>query len=527
MEKTNKNAKAAGFSEKEKIIAGVLVFVVVALAFAGVIFLIINKGANHADYMEDDLGRYVEISPELYQNVEVDIPLLSYSDAALTREINKLLVKNKTKDALYNGANITSMALTLGDVANIWYRGFTIDENGREVDVELASNFTESSAHQLELGSGSFIAGIEEALLGKIPSQGAKFEKITSGRVGAENVIYATYEKYTADGGFETVKLGRIDLGDPTIDEIYGAGFRRALISQQIGYPIDKEMIFRVGNDNVDTIYYGFTIEFATACENDPISVKVEFPADYSYADLRGKEVIFELYVSSAVLYDTPVWSDDFILNTLKMSEEELSSYSGNTLCERYESKLREEILSDIEEGNKNLKEEAMWSFYTESAEFKRLPSDNVDEIYTQYYNDLTVAYSSYSLYYSSLDEFAIAYYGLSEGANWRAYITQMAESVVKEKLVFYYIVREENLIPEDAEYQRLYNENVEEMFVYYKDLYKTELDACKTDAEREELLSELHAEMMEYYGEEYFREAVLYQYAVDRLLNYVTVKAE
>ena len=120
MEKTNKNAKAAGFSEKEKIIAGVLVFAVVALAFAGVIFLIINKGANHADYMEDDLGRYVEISPELYQNVEVDIPLLSYSDAALAREINKLLVKNKTKDALYNGANITSMALTLGDVANIW-----------------------------------------------------------------------------------------------------------------------------------------------------------------------------------------------------------------------------------------------------------------------------------------------------------------------------------------------------------------------------------------------------------------------
>lgn len=508
---------------RERIII-ISVSALVIIGVAAVILAAAFGAKDSVDYIKDDLSKYIEISPEIYKNVEVDIPLLHYSDGALMREINSLLVKNKDKNALYNGANVTSVALSIGDVANIWYRGFTV-ENGVEKDIENASNFTESTAHKLELGSASFIAGIEEALIGVIPSQTPKFEKISSGKIAGSQVIYVSYDKYTADGDRKIVSNERIDLSSDKVDEIYGAGFLSALINQEIGKVIEKDMIFRIEGDSVDTVYQNFVVGFATECEASPISVDVSFPADYSAPDLRGKAVTFEIFVNSAVLYKTPAWNEDFILNTLKVKPEELSEYEGEGVVPKYESKLRGEINDEIEEKNKNLIEEAMWLYYAEKATVKHLPEDNVKRVYMNSYNDITAMFQSYSLYYNSLDEFATAYLGLSKDADWRAYIMKNAEESVEEKLVFYYIIREEGLIPGDAEYQRLYGENVAEMLEYYKDLYKTELDGCKTDGEREAKIAEIKAEMMEYYGEEYFREAVFYQYAIDGLLKFVTVK--
>ncbi len=521
MNKVENEARARK-SARIKIIAAILV---VAVVVGLVLVAVFTTMSDSVDYMSDNLGKYIEISPEIYKNAELDIPLLSYSDAALIREINKLLVDNKNKEALYKGANVNSIALTLGDVANIWYRGFTVDENGNETDVEYASNFFDSTSHQLELGSGKFIAGIEEALIGVIPSKTPKFEKITNGSVKAEQVVYVSYERFTPDGGYEEVTLERIDLTDPSVDQKYGSGFRRALITQPIGSVFKNEMIFRIGDDKVDTLYRNFIVEFATECEKEPISVNVTFPANYSEQSLRGKDVTFELYVNSAVLYDTPEWGEDFILNTLKVNSDELSEYEGDSTVQKYESKLRLELKASIEKSNKELIEDALWKYYTEKATVKRLPEDTVNRIYTLYYNDLIAMYKSYELYYESIDDFACVYFSLADGADWRAYIEMLAETDVTEKLVFYYIIREENLLPDDEEYQRLYNECVAEELEYYSQSYKTELEKCETDEEREELLAEIKAEMLAYYGEEYFRESVLYPYALDRLLEFVKMK--
>ena len=198
-----KNAKA--HKGNDSLIAIIAASVALIIIVGIVIVTVIATRKDDVDYLNDDLSAFVEISPEIYKNVEFDIPLMSYTDALLAREINKLLVKNKAKDPLYNGANITSVALTVGDVANIWYRGFFVNENGEEESLSSGSNFTDSSAHQLELGSGSFIAGIEEALLGVVPSKTPKFEKISKGAVSEEYVVYVSYEVYTADGLYQNV----------------------------------------------------------------------------------------------------------------------------------------------------------------------------------------------------------------------------------------------------------------------------------------------------------------------------------
>ena len=92
---------------------------------------------------------------------------------------------------------------------------------------------------------------------------------------------------------------------------------------------------------------------------------------------------------------------------------------------------------------------------------------------------------------------------------------------MVTEKLIFYYIIRKENLVPTDEEFQARYNENVAEILSYYTDnIYRDELQSIKNEADREKRIAEIKAEMMNYYGEEYFAEMVYYEHCLDGFMS-------
>ena len=66
----------------------------------------------------------------------------------------------------------------------------------------------------------------------------------------------------------------------------------------------------------------------------------------------------------------------------------------------------------------------------------------------------------------------------------------------------------------------------VEDYLAYYVDnIYKTELEAIKTDEERAKRLAEIKKEMLAYYGKEYFEEIVYYDYALDDIMALATIK--
>jgi FKBP-type peptidyl-prolyl cis-trans isomerase (trigger factor) len=177
----------------------------------------------------------------------------------------------------------------------------------------------------------------------------------------------------------------------------------------------------------------------------------------------------------------------------------------------------------------KALIEEAMWEHYNSKVKIKKLPKGEVEEIYHQYYGELTSQYQLYySPYYSSFGEFVRAYYNLSSSADWDSYINELAESVIVEKLIFYYIIRAEKLVPSDTEFQNMYNETVQEYLDYYvNDIYAEEIASLKTDAEKEARIIEIKEEMLDYYGEEYFDEIVYYDYALDKIIAFATVVTE
>ena len=154
------------------------------------------------------------------------------------------------------------------------------------------------------------------------------------------------------------------------------------------------------------------------------------------------------------------------------------------------------------------------------------LPETEVEILFDQYKDELEYQYNNYYLnYYSSIEKFAAAYFGLSQGQNYLDYMRSRAEAVLTEKLVFYYVIRAEGLVPDDDEFSKLYNTAVDEQTEYFIErYYKDEVAKLQGEA-KEKRIAEIRAEVIRYYGEEYFKESVYYNYAVDTLVSYVIVE--
>ena len=141
---------------------------------AGITALIVSailKG-DDVDYLRDNLDAYITLSRDDYTGLEIDIPLVEYSDAMVTAEINKLLVKHKSENAEADGVGITNKPIAIGDVIHMRYRVYTVDEKGNQYEVEGYCNFNDTNFTTIEIGSqNSGFLGFEEALIGVIPDR--------------------------------------------------------------------------------------------------------------------------------------------------------------------------------------------------------------------------------------------------------------------------------------------------------------------------------------------------------------------
>ena len=120
-----------------------IVFAAVALVgiLTSLVFALVPmfKKDKSLDYLKDDLSKYVSVPYELYNSytVTVDLPLVGEKDVEY--EILKLLCTHKESNdkSLENRVNRTIGA---GDVANIYYRGYTLNDDGTK-------NYFDGSRH--------------------------------------------------------------------------------------------------------------------------------------------------------------------------------------------------------------------------------------------------------------------------------------------------------------------------------------------------------------------------------------------
>ena len=532
------SAPAEKNSKKKIVIIAVSALLAVALIM-GILLSILPEG--DVDFMNDDLSDYITISKEDYSSFDYSGQLREYTESDLTERIRRILAENKSKDAYNGGLGATKIPLSIGDEAEIYYRGYIVSDGVEQQSFDASSNFS-GEAVTIEIGSGKvigktpttyFIPGFEAALEGVIPGNYASFKKLKSGAIKKNYVVYLSYYSFSEDEN-KSVMYERLDLKSEGIDEKYGEGFLEFLIGGENSSPMElgketKSIDFKKNGKTVT--YSNFVANFATdGCEDNPLTIDVVFPDNYTEPTLRGKAAKFDVYISHAIIYDAPTaLTDAFIKDTLKFTDERLSSYEGADLVEKYKSYLCEQIKEEIREENYSLIEEAMWKHYLEKVVVDELPSSEVDKIYESTYNEI-VAYQSYLASQSTtgsttLDLAATLYLELPTGSDWRAHIIKDAEEKITKKLVFYYVIREEGFVPDSSEIQALKDKLFGEILDYNLNLNSADLATLEGDA-YDAYVSDLKADILEYYGEAYFEENAVYEFAIKMIIeNFAKLK--
>jgi len=133
-----------------------------------------SKGPNAAevkedfDYLNADLSEYISLSENEYQNNSITLG----TQYLVTDEMVQQYIDDErfSKRQKANGGELyTDRAVAYGDSAFIYYTGYL---NGEKF--EGGSNADDKYSKELVIGSGSFIPGFEDALIGVIPANTSK-----------------------------------------------------------------------------------------------------------------------------------------------------------------------------------------------------------------------------------------------------------------------------------------------------------------------------------------------------------------
>lgn len=121
------------------------------------------------DYMDAVVAPDVEIDRADYTGITLTVPdSLKIEDEDVENYIQSSILFSR-RTAVNGTAMVKDQALKLGDDAYIYYKGFV---DGKEF--EGGSNWDDEKPYNLGLGSGSFIPGFEDGLVGVIPNQTSK-----------------------------------------------------------------------------------------------------------------------------------------------------------------------------------------------------------------------------------------------------------------------------------------------------------------------------------------------------------------
>ena len=325
----------------------IVAFICAAVIFVTVVVSAVLFGINLSeknnrefDYMKEDLTKYITLGD--YTNLTVSPEYSKIRDVDIQAGILDLIAGQKNyssgEDASYNADTL----ITVGDVVNIYYRGYTVDEDGNIEYIDSMSNLIGSTystmkSYSLSIGGDSFIDGFSLALEGATVSQYPQI-KTTRGddaTVTSDMIAFVTYTRYPittnkyshveTQGTVETKTSAFIDLSlsQEEIDATYGAGFYNYLVGRadDAETEANEEMSaakangenvisntttgFRTTADGVDYKYTKIAVEYTMPANyyEGYETIKVEFPESYGTADLAGKKAEFQILIESVKEY--------------------------------------------------------------------------------------------------------------------------------------------------------------------------------------------------------------------------------
>ncbi len=473
-----------------------------------------DKGENDPpaeaaiNFLKTDLSEYIDIPESSYKDLNIQ-PNISEPNEVMTKS-RIINLQNGYRKIVGSGDKLLSgHTVGVGDTVSVFYRGYYLDADGKEITVAGMSNFG-SIASELTVGSGQFIPGFEYNMIGMNISEYARFAKIVSGKVAANHNVYIS-RKRTVEGKTETLSYERVILG--SADAKYGEGFSSKLIGADVNKALEG---FTVTLDGKEQVYSDMKIDFVTLCENSatnggkPIRVvECYFPHDYGMELLQNKTAYFDVYVDYAIDYEVPDFDDAFVKKLIEekhyTTEAELNKFGGESLAEKFESYTADLLYKEYESDREDLILSEIWNKLLNSAVIKKYPEGNVTAVYDRTLQDINSQYmSNYGYFYhnyfgaiqcESFDEYMRLYLGIGSSVDWRAALTEQTEKLVKERLIIYFIIKAEGIVPEEAVLKQ------------------------KIDDMRDTFVSNYGEEYAEY-GDDYYEESVCYYIMKDYFME-------
>lgn len=467
------------------ILALVLAVAIVAAGIIGMVMAVndytlgevFGIKVKRVDFLNDDLTEYLEISGDDYKNLEVDVNIRRPGDTDVKDKVVGALASAATE--IENDSPQYNVPVGAGDKIYFYYTAYLKDENGNRIsEVAGMSNLKDPDMRKPELasfvvGSGNFsfiyknnynnssslnvgyektyIHGFESGLIGALPTKLVFFHQ---GEIQKNDTVYATATYIDSAGILHDRENIRIVLSDENHESIWGEGVYDYIIEKDIGEQnLDPYTMKLKGSENKIT-FTNFTVDYITRGAETPATVKTVFPYDYSDENLRNKTVYFDIFIDNVVCYKTPEFNDKFVKETLKLTEERLKAYEGDTLTEKCKSYYLAMLTEDYENNRRLLAEEKLWEKLIETIEIE-MPKREVQYDYEEYvdlYKWLFAKSNERGEGFESLDEYIINAEGLELGANWEVYIWDMLDEGVRKKLIFYSIIKNENITSEALE---------------------------------------------------------------------------
>jgi len=222
----------------------------------------------------------------------------------------------------------------------------------------------------------------------------------------------------------------------------------------------------------------GFAEAFIGKMPGDEFEFNVTFPSDYHNTDLAGVEVTFKCKVHYIIDDEliVPELNDEFVSTNFNYSntDEFLIAF-------RRSVELKAEYAANTE------MYQSLWEAVVDVAEIVEYPGQEVERLYSE----MRLWYEDYAEYYGTdYETFIKSYLGYKDED-----LMNLAKDYVKEDLVMYQLIKENNISLSDEDY--------EEGFNMYAELYGISVD-----------------ELIDYYGEERVKNTLMWESLMSNILE-------
>ena len=458
-----------------------------------------NKDEGESfSFMKEKMKDYLSLNREDYFGATVEVDAIAEITEADVQDYIEYILESTVTKTTY-----TDRAIEEGDTVSLYYRG-SVDG----VDFEGGSNMSDKTPHSLVIGSGSFIPGFEDALIGLVPNT-TSFTRIESGTVKADYVAYVNYAYTSGDKSGEV--NARIDLASPSENE-------KALAEQIIGKTVGTSFTFEAeldvdGDGEKENAEITMKVKFASIEETTPITVT--FPDPYKQnEELSGKEAIFHVVVKDLARTEIPELTADVITNTIGYKSAE--GAEGDALVAEFYDLVEKSLKENREASLKNAALSNLFAELYEKVEVKKYPEELVSGQLEYLKEDLQSAFdycTQNGFSYATVEELAPDYYGTDYDSTvpHEEAMEKYARKTILMQMLPFYIIQEEGIDFESEEAKQASIASIAEYFAnYYTNMYGQPYTAQN---------------MIEIFGEDALTEKALENLLYEKILEVTTIE--